>query len=179
MVLYTGHNHLLILPLWPHFHNMNLLQARCCWTLAQVMCLTRTSPLLTPCLWEHLGIPCQVIHKAPNETGFLIISRAVINGYSPIFLKVAQTQIQSDETASPSLNKEADGKPLMESYFSNWQLSSVRLPMGQDWSEESGVNRKTWGSLTGFDGLAQQGSRLFLLGKQELWVEEADGGTMH
>lgn len=31
----------------------------------------------------------------------------------------------------------------------------------------------------GFDGLAQQGSRLFLLGKQELWVEEAGGGTMH
>ena len=119
MVLYTGHNHLLILPLWPHFHNMNLLQARCCWTLAQVMCLTRTSPLLTPCLWEHLGIPCQVIHKAPNETGFLIISRAVINGYSPIFLKVAQTQIQADEPASPSLNKESYGQPLMEYYFSN------------------------------------------------------------
>lgn len=30
MVLYTGHNHLLIylLHLRPHFHNMNLLQAR-------------------------------------------------------------------------------------------------------------------------------------------------------
>lgn len=92
---------------------------------------------------------------------------------------MAQTQIQSDQKTSPSLSKEADGNPLMEAYFSNWQLSSVRLPMGQDWSEERGVNRKIWEGWRGLTAYAQQGSRLFLLGKQVLWIEEADGGAMH
>lgn len=80
--LCTAHNHLLIylLHLRPPFHNMNLFPARCCWTLAQVMCLTQTSPLLPTCLGEHFGTHCQVIHKAPDETSFPVLSLSVING---------------------------------------------------------------------------------------------------